>query len=70
MARQDREESRRVYQDRGEEELVVCMGPQMEVSRSVRGHKHHLLRALPLFFLCHCFVCLTETRRGLESWGE
>lgn len=70
MAGQDREESRRVHQGGGGEELVGCMGPQMEVSRSVRGHKHHLLRALPLFFLCHCFVSLTETGRGLESWGE
>lgn len=52
---------------RGREEVVVCMEPQMEMSRSVRGHKYHLLRALALFFSATalCVLLRQETRPGV-----
>lgn len=52
---------------RGREEVVVCMEPQVEMSRSVRGHKYHLLRALALFFSATalCVLLRQETRPGV-----
>lgn len=47
MARQDGEGARGHPGMEEREEVVVCMGPQLEMSRSVRGHKYHLLPALP-----------------------
>lgn len=48
----------------GREEVLVCMGPQLEMSRSVRGHKYHLLPALPWFFssTAQCVSLRPETR--------
>lgn len=55
----------------GREEGVVCMGPQLEMSRSVRGHRYHLLPALSWFFstTAQC-VCLTQTGDKARSPGE
>lgn len=51
----------------GEGRKWFFMGPQMEVSRSVRGHKYHSPRALPLFFSA---TALCASLRQDEAWSS